>query len=332
MNNSISGYTKSACLLFFLGVKKSKKILRHFTEDEKKKIIYKLSDSSIFSNRNIDVAVKCYKEHCKKLIFNKKKYFNNYFESVINKSFNKKDRLFLIDSIKNKKIFFKNVEKTNLSNAKNCYFIFRKEHPQIIAVFLKYLDKKKSFKVLSLFKKKYRYEIIRRMFEIKKISVSSKNEFFKIVNYLFKKKDLLKKYNLCKSMKIFNLFSKKEKINILRNCFKENFHIRKKIICEMFTFKDIFKMKNDNINILLKYINKKILYKSITNLKEKFRNKILANMSKKQLYYFFKMIKNGNLKFSKENIKNSRKNILDVLKLLLEKNILILKDMEKIYA
>ncbi|WP_343184084.1 hypothetical protein RJK19_00280 [Buchnera aphidicola (Ceratovacuna keduensis)] len=154
MNNSIDGYTKSACLLFFLGIKKSIKILKYFNVDEKRKIILKLSDTSILSKKNIDISIKSYKEYYKNLFFNKKKYFNSYLKSIVNKSFNKEDSLFLIDSINNKSTFLKNVKKANSINAKNCYLIFKKEHPQIISVFLKYLNKKKSFKILSFFEKK----------------------------------------------------------------------------------------------------------------------------------------------------------------------------------
>ncbi|WP_343154829.1 FliG C-terminal domain-containing protein [Buchnera aphidicola (Pseudoregma panicola)] len=332
MNKDIDGYTKSACLLFFLGIKKSIEILKHFNLNDKKKIILKLSDASTLSKKNIDISIKCYKEHYKNLFFNKKKYFNIYFESIINKSFDKKDNLFLIDNIKNKKKFFKNIKKINSNDAKYCYLILKKEHPQIISIFLKYLNKNKSFKILSFFKKNYKYEIIKRMFNNKKLNKFSENEFFKIINSIFKKKKIKKKYNFNEAIKIFNLFSKKEKIFMLKNCFKKNNSIRKKIICEMLSFEDIFNINDNNIYILLKYVKKKILCMSIKNLEEKFKNKILANMSKRQLYYFFEIIKDSNLKISDLDIKNSRNSILHTLKILLKKNILILEDIEKIYA
>ncbi|WP_343189992.1 FliG C-terminal domain-containing protein [Buchnera aphidicola] len=332
MNNNIDGYTKSACFLFFLGIKKSTKILNHLDLEEKKKIIFKMSDLSIFSKKNINIAINSYKKYYKKIFFEKNDYVKNYFNSIISRSFNDKERNKLFNIIKIKKEFLKNVKKANLKSSKNCYLILNKEHPQIIAIFLKYLNKKKSIKILSFFNKNYRYEIIRRMFKIKHMNKFSKENFFKIINHIFKEKKNIKYSNFEYVIKIFKSLSKKEKVYMLKNFFEKEDDIKKKIICEIFSFEDIFKMNNKNVYILLKYVNKEILYISIINLFEKFRNKFLKNMSKIQLNYFFKMIKENNLKFSKKDILISKQNILKILRFLLKKNILILKDLEKIYV
>ncbi|WP_343189136.1 FliG C-terminal domain-containing protein [Buchnera aphidicola (Chaitoregma tattakana)] len=332
MNNSINGYTKSACLLFYLGIKKSIKILKFLTKTEKNKIICKLSDPSILSKENIDSAIESYKKCYKNEILRKKDSFKNYFNIILSKFFNKKERYYFINEINTKKVFLKNVKRVNLNSSKNCYIVLRGEHPQIIAAFLKYVDHRKSMKILSFFNKKDRNEILRRMFEIQSMNQFSKNEFFKIINDVFKKEKSHKLNTFDKAINVFKLFTKKDKVYILKNFFKNNSNIKKEIICLMFSFEDIFFLKNCSISILLKYVDKKVLYISMLDLSEKFKKIFLMNMSKKQLNYFFHMFQKENFSSSPISIKCSKDKILKTLQLLLKKDVLILKDLEKIYV
>ncbi|WP_343188264.1 FliG C-terminal domain-containing protein [Buchnera aphidicola (Ceratoglyphina bambusae)] len=331
MNNRLDGYAKSACLLFFLGIEKSLEILKHLDKSVIKKIIYKLLEPDILSKDNIEISLNDYKHSLKNILYKKKKDKNNYLNSILFNIFDKKEINVFLNKIKNKKLFFKNVNKISLYNYKDVYMILKKEHPQIVSILLTYLENKKVVKILSLYKRKYRFNILHRMLNFKGIKKNFENEFFIIINSLFAKKKKYKKNKYCYIKNLLNFFSKQDKIYMLKNIFKDDNKIKKKIICQIFSFEDIFYLNDNNIYVLLKYINKKILYKSIYNLPEKFKKKFLINMSKKQLNYFIKNIGKEHKDFSLNKINISKKNVVKMLKTLLKKNVLLLKDLEKIY-
>jgi len=208
--------------------------------------------------------------------------------------------------------------------------LLRKEHPQIIAVILSLLSPSKVAKVIKEFPSELRIEVIKRMATLESVPADR----IKVIaeNFLKEMKEFvgeeIKIDGAKQAASILTSLDKYTSEEILSYIESEDPELAEKIRDKMFVFEDIVKLDDKAILEILKTVDKQTLALALKDAPKEILDKFLKNMSKRAAQIFLEDMEAMG-KVRKSEILRARRQIVKIVKRLIEQGIISLGEEEE---
>ena len=209
--------------------------------------------------------------------------------------------------------------------------LLRKEHPQIIAVILSLLSPSKVAKVIKEFPPELRIEVIKRMATLESVPADR----IKVIaeNFLKEMKEFvgeeIKIDGAKQAASILTSLDKYTSEEILSYIESEDPELAEKIRDKMFVFEDIVKLDDKAILEILKTVDKQTLALALKDTSKEILDKFLKSMSKRAAQIFLEDMESMG-KVRKSEILRARRQIVKVVKRLIEQGIISLGEEEEV--
>lgn len=356
---NFKGLKKSAKLLILVGSKKSAKVLKLLTVSEIEKIIHLMLEIKKISFEEISkICSEC--KDLLKQIDNDKQELDKYIFPTLNEALDEICKTNCSSNVNTNRILLRKINILSSMKSTEIVNLLDKQHPQLIAAILIYMQRIKGAEILSLLDKKKQLEVILRIASSSKLTNLSQIEMLKVIDILLNDSNSPKEDNIINNtnimfgdknststrrikinnintsidiaidfLKLLDNHTRNEIINDINNM---NTDFSKQIINKMFLFKDIYYLLDEDIRLLLKEIILEDLYIAIFNMNDKFKKKFMSNMSTFQLNYFNNQIINSSLNVSNEMVKKKQEYILNIVKILIKQKKISINKLEKRYV
>ena len=209
--------------------------------------------------------------------------------------------------------------------------LLRKEHPQIIAVILALLTPSKVARVIKEFPPELRIEVVKRMASLESVPADR----IKVIaeNFLKEMKEFIgEEIKIDGAKQAANVLSSLDKYTseeILSYIESEDPELAEKIRDKMFVFEDLVKLDDKAILEILKTVDKQTLALALKDAPKEILEKFLRNMSKRAAQIFLEdMEAMGKVK--KSEILRARRQIVKIVKRLIEQGIISIGEEEEL--
>ncbi|MGL4801604.1 MAG: flagellar motor switch protein FliG [Cetobacterium sp.] len=323
IDNNISGIRKASILIMALGEEVSSQVLKSLTDIEIKKLAYGLTSVEIVD----------FKERKKVLeefmtMLRAKQYISEggveYAKALLSKALGNQSAQKIIKEIsmdQNKP--FENLRKANAEQILNAIY---KESPQVIAIVLTYLQPEKAAEVMVGLPEKTKLRVAHKIsnistvpaFIIAEIETTINEKITDVVNVMNEQID-----GIDTLVNILNNIDGKNIKELIENIEKDNLTLANKIKENIFTFKDIVKLYDGDIQKVLREINTKDLAYALKGMPADFVELIYKNQSdraKETLKDEIEIL--GPVKVSE--VEAARQKIIDTIRKLGESGIIIM--------
>ena len=209
----------------------------------------------------------------------------------------------------------------------------KNEYPQTIALILSKLPSQKVAKIIEMFSENFAFEIIKRML---KMDTVDKKVVSNVEDTL--KKELVENVTLTKGVSnhqvvadVFNNFNKKNEglfLNLLNQYDPKKAYLVRK---HMLVFEDIKRIDSRGLQLLIRYVDKSILPKALKFADESMKEYFFNNMSVRAAKILGEEV-DGIKGLKKEEGELAQKQIINVLRDLINKEQVSLKELEKEYS
>lgn len=329
----LNGMEKSALLLMSIGADQAAEILKNLTPFEVQELTTCMVNIKQFSSQKLNqVLCECYDLATRNNAFN---YNNgdNYLVDMLTKALGEKEGNTLLKEaleIRNTKICIKTL---NQMKSEKLAIFLDKEHPQIVAIILMYLDKNQSAKILSFLSEEKRAEIILRITEFNGIEESSLIELTKVINNLLKSKTLIlsDKCGVKTAVGILNSMQVQCEKNTIKKISTLDRALADKIIKEIFLFNNIVDLDDKYIKLVIRNIEEEKLYIALHNTDANIREKFFKNMSKNDANKLYLNLEKESY-ISDISIQNEQKLILIMIRNIIENGNISLKNLRDYYV
>jgi flagellar motor switch protein FliG len=194
--------------------------------------------------------------------------------------------------------------------------IIGKEHPQIIAIVLSYLEPEHSAEVLTYFPEKDSADIIMRIATLDGIQPEALNELNDILEVQLSNRNKIKTTavgGVKVAAKILNSIDNSMESEILDDINESDASLGQKIQDMMFVFDDLMTVADRDIQTILREISSESLVLSLKAADELLRDKITKNMSKRAAMILNEDIEaRGPVRFSA--VADAQKEIITVIR------------------
>ncbi|VFP78028.1 Flagellar motor switch protein FliG [Buchnera aphidicola (Cinara cuneomaculata)] len=283
----LNGMQKSALLLIYLDIQQSASVLKFFNNSEISELVDVMIslDSEIMKYTNMVIC-----EFCNLLKKNKvsnvdiKTRISQIIENTIDTE--KSHKLLKKSFIKND--FLHNIIMLEKLGAKNIFFLIQNENLNIISALLIYVNQTLSMKILELFNKKKRLNILKKMVTFKNLRCSGFIELNKIISYFLyiQQASFLEEKRINQIVNMLSYFKYDNIIQFISQIKTPYINILNKVISKYFTFEDIIIVDDISIKCIINNIDLDSLCIVLRDVHNSLKNKFISNMSNEQRKYF----------------------------------------------
>jgi len=167
-------------------------------------------------------------------------------------------------------------------DAKSIADMIQKEHPQIIAIVLAYLDGEQAAEVLELFPEPLKVDVIMRVATLDGIPPSALKELNDVMEKQFSGKTGAKASGIGgikTASGILNFMDSAMNAELISKIRETDDALGTKLEDNLFIFEDILKLDNRNLQLLLREVSSDALLLSLKGSSEALKDKIFSNMS-----------------------------------------------------
>ena len=167
-------------------------------------------------------------------------------------------------------------------DAKSIADMIQKEHPQIIAIVLAYLDGEQAAEVLELFPEPLKVDVIMRVATLDGIPPSALKELNDVMEKQFSGKSGAKASGIGgikTASGILNFMDSAMNAELISKIRETDDALGTKLEDNLFIFEDILKLDNRNLQLLLREVSSDALLLSLKGSSEALKDKIFSNMS-----------------------------------------------------
>lgn len=167
-------------------------------------------------------------------------------------------------------------------DAKSIADMIQKEHPQIIAIVLAYLDGEQAAEVLELFPEPLKVDVIMRVATLDGIPPSALKELNDVMEKQFSGKTGAKASGIGgikTASGILNFMDSAVNAELISKIRETDDALGTRLEDNLFIFEDILKLDNRNLQLLLREVSSDALLLSLKGSSEALKDKIFSNMS-----------------------------------------------------
>ncbi|MBV8379723.1 MAG: flagellar motor switch protein FliG [Paucibacter sp.] len=162
--------------------------------------------------------------------------------------------------------------------------LLRNEHPQIIAAILSHLDYDQTSSVLRAFTERQRNEVLVRIATLDGIQPMALKDLNEVMSQILAGGERMKKSNLGgvkTAAEIINMLGSSIETSVLDYIREADAELAQKIMDNMFTFDDLDKLSDRDIQAVLKEVQTESLLMALKGASAELREKVFRNMSQR---------------------------------------------------
>lgn len=276
----IPGPKKVAIVLLSIGQSNAAKIMEKMTNDEIKEVSYHMAT---LGTLDPDLAKKILDDFNETLAYRSNIYGDlNSTKNLLSNFLDDDSVKSILDNIKHPKAESNVWDKLSGVNEEILALYLREEHPQTASLIISKLHSNYAAKILSHLPEEFATDLIIRMLNITSVKKDILNNVASILRSEFISsfgKGTLQQNTYAHVAEIFNNMETQTEtkyMNILENT---NPQEAEKIKELMFTFEDLLKLDEKNIQVLLKNIDKSKLIIALKNVSNDLKNLFIKSMS-----------------------------------------------------
>lgn len=208
---------------------------------------------------------------------------DEYVRSVLRKALGEDKANLLLDRILQGSDV-SSIESLKWMDAVSVAELLRNEHPQIIAAILSHLDYDQTSSVLRAFTERQRNEVLVRIATLDGIQPMALKDLNEVMSQILAGGERMKKSNLGgikTAAEIINMLGSSIETSVLDYIREADAELAQKIMDNMFTFDDLEKLSDRDIQAVLKEVQTESLLMALKGASSELREKVFRNMSQR---------------------------------------------------
>jgi len=208
---------------------------------------------------------------------------DEYVRSVLRKALGEDKANLLLDRILQGSDV-SSIESLKWMDAVSVAELLRNEHPQIIAAILSHLDYDQTSQVLRAFTERQRNEVLVRIATLDGIQPMALKDLNEVMSQILAGGERMKKSNLGgikTAAEIINMLGSSIETSVLDYIREADAELAQKIMDNMFTFDDLEKLSDRDIQAVLKEVQTESLLMALKGASSELREKVFRNMSQR---------------------------------------------------
>ncbi|MBV8604961.1 MAG: flagellar motor switch protein FliG [Pelomonas sp.] len=208
---------------------------------------------------------------------------DEYVRSVLRKALGEDKANLLLDRILQGSDV-SSIESLKWMDAVSVAELLRNEHPQIIAAILSHLDFDQTSQVLRAFTERQRNEVLVRIATLDGIQPMALKDLNEVMSQILAGGERMKKSNLGgvkTAAEIINMLGSSIETSVLDYIREADAELAQKIMDNMFTFDDLEKLSDRDIQAVLKEVQTESLLMALKGASAELREKVFRNMSQR---------------------------------------------------
>lgn len=277
---NLDGIKKSAILLITIGLDQATKVLQELSFSEIQDLIKCMLNLKKVPRTIVDQVISDFNSNFSTNDF--ATVNTNYIVSLSKKVLGDKNAKILLSEIKDKENIMYSIQQLNIMRPSNIADLIKREHPQIIATILVYLNPNQAAAILSCLEEKLSLNVILRISQFTGLKKSGENEFVKIINYILEenKKNISNKDGIATIIELLRSMTYDQEQRIISKIEESNQKLAHIIKLKMFVFEDIIHLDDLQIQRMIQETTLDELSIAMVTSSELLKEKILKNMSK----------------------------------------------------